>query len=206
MSETIYIKSNDCAEVEYPGVIFSDFLTVYCKDKKIENDIKNMNFYKFDKQGQIVVSILKVIEFLQEKYPSYQIENLGEEDFIIEYKVTSKNEKLKESLSTLFICLVAFFGGGYAIMAYNTDIGAKELFSYISMLFIGNAKQGVMLLSIFYSIGLGLGMVLFFNHIGNRRLSNEPTPLEIQMRLYEKDMGTTIIKDKNRRGESLEVM
>ncbi len=205
MSETIYIKANDCVEVEYPSVIFSDFLTLYCKDKKIENDIKNMNFYRFDKQGQIVVSILKVIEFLQEKYPSYQIENLGEEDFIIEYKITSKNEKLKEVLSTLFICLVAFFGGGYAIMAYNTDIGAKELFSYISMLFIGNAKQGVMLLSIFYSIGLGLGMVLFFNHIGNRRLTSDPTPLEIQMRLYEKDMGTTIIKDKNRRGESLEV-
>ena len=205
MSETIYIKANDCVEVEYPSVIFSDFLTLYCKDKKIENDIKNMNFYRFDKQGQIVVSILKVIEFLQEQYPSYRIENLGEEDFIIEYKITSKNEKLKESLSTLFICLVAFFGGGYAIMAYNTDIGSKELFTYISMLFIGNAKQGVMLLSIFYSIGLGLGMVLFFNHIGNRRLSNEPTPLEIQMRLYEKDMGTTIIKDKNRRGESLEV-
>ena len=204
MNETIYIKATDCTEVEYPGVILSDFLTVYCMDKKIENEIKNMNFYRFDKQGQIVVSILKVIELLQNKYPSYHINNLGEEDFIVEYKVTSKNEKLKESLSTFFISFVAFFGGGYAIMAYNTDLGAKELFTYISMLFIGNARQGVLVLSICYTIGLAIGMVIFFNHIGNRRLSNEPTPLEIQMRLYENDITTTVIKDMSRRKENIE--
>ena len=205
MNETIYIKVPECVETEYPNVIFSDFLTIYCSDKKIENEVKAMHFYTFTKTGQIVVSILKIIEMLKEKYPDMDIENMGEEDFIIEYSIPKKNEKIKEALSVLFICLVAFFGGGYAIMSYNTDVGAKELFVYLSMLFLGNAKQGVMLLSVFYSIGLTLGMILFFNHIGNRKLTKDPTPLEIQMRLYEKDISTTVIKDVSRRQESIDV-
>jgi len=204
MNETIYIKVAECIEVNKPKVIFSDFLTIYCNNKNIENAVKAMHFFTFHKDGQIVVSILKIIEMIQEKYPNIQIENLGEEDFIIEYIVPKKNESLREMISTFFICLVAFFGGGYAIMAYNTDVGAKELFVYLSMMFLGNAKQGVILLSICYSIGLTVGMIIFFNHIGNRKLSRDPTPLEIQMRLYEKDISTTVIKDVSRRKESIE--
>ena len=101
--------------------------------------------------------------------------------------------------------MVAFFGGGYAIMAYNTDIGAKELFTNLSMLFLGNAKTGVVYLVIAYSVGLTIGMILFFNHLGGKKLNSDPTPLEIQMRLYEKDISTTIIKDVSRRGESLDI-
>lgn len=204
MNETIYIKVAECIEVNKPKVSFSDFLTIYCNNKNIENTVKAMHFFTFHKDGQIVVSILKIIEMIQEKYPNIQIDNLGEEDFIIVYTIPKKNETLREMISTFFICLVAFFGGGYAIMAYNTDVGAKELFVNLSMLFLGNAKQGTMLLSICYSIGLTAGMIIFFNHIGNRKLSRDPTPLEIQMRLYEKDISTTIIKDVSRRNESIE--
>ena len=205
MKETIYIKVPYCVEVTEPKVQFSDFLTIYCNDKKIENTVGAMHFHTFEKDGQIVVSILKIIEMIKKKYPEIDIDNLGQEDFIIEYSHPDKHKKLKEILSTFFICLVTFFGGGYAIMAYNTDIGAKELFVYLSMLFLGNAKQGVILLSIFYSIGLTFGMILFFNHIGNRKLTKDPTPLEIQMRLYEKDISTTIIKDVSRKNESIDV-
>ena len=89
-------------------------------------------------------------------------------------------------------------------MAYNTDVGAKELFMNLSMLFLGNPKAGVVCLTIAYSIGLTFGMILFFNHLGGRKLTSDPTPLEVQMRLYEKDISTTIIKDISRRGESLD--
>ncbi len=205
MNDTIYIKVPECIEVTDPKVQFSDFLTIYCKNRKTENAVRAMHFFTFEKDGQIVVSILKIIEMINEKYPDIEIVNLGEDDFIIEYTTKATHKKIKEFLSTMFICLVAFFGGGYAIMAYNTDVGAKELFVYLSMLFLGNAKQGVALLSIFYAIGLTLGIIMFFNHIGNKKLTKDPTPLEIQMRLYEQDISTTVIKDVSRRQESIDV-
>lgn len=137
--------------------------------------------------------------------PEATVENLGEGDLIISYEPLSRFEKLKENLFTFFICLVAFFGGGYAIMAYNTDIGAKELFTYLSMLFLGNPKTGVTYIVIAYAIGLTLGMLLFFNHLGNKKLTEEPTPLEVQMRLYENDISTTVIKNVSRQGSSIDV-
>jgi stage V sporulation protein AA len=90
-------------------------------------------------------------------------------------------------------------------MAYNTDVGAKELFTNLSMLFLGNAKTGTAWITISYSVGLALGMILFFNHLGNKKFDSDPTPLEIQMRLYENDISTSIIKDTSRRGESVDV-
>ena len=96
-------------------------------------------------------------------------------------------------------------GDVYKRQAYNTDVGAKELFTYLSMLFLGNPKSGVLWIAIAYAIGLTAGMLLFFNHLGNKKITSDPTPLEVQMRLYEKDVSTTIIKDVSRRGESLDI-
>lgn len=207
MANTVYIKTPQCVEVDKNNVTIKDFLTIYCDDEKLKDNIQNLPFYTFKKnqREQLVVSILKVIELITKQFPGIEIENLGEGDFILSYEPHSKWEKPRECICTIFICLTAFFGGGYAIMAYNTDVGAKDLFSNLSLLFLGNAKTGVAWITIAYSIGLTVGMILFFNHLGNKKINSDPTPLEIQMRLYEQDISTTIIKDISRRGESMDV-
>ena len=207
MEPVIYIKAPQCIDITDPSVTLGDFLTIYCTDTKIQNKLNNLHFYTFPsgQSAQIVVSVLKVMEMILTRYPDAEIENLGEGDFILSYEPAEPFAKAKEMLFTFFICLVAFFGGGYAIMAYNTDVGARELFTYLSMLFTGNAKSGVLCVAITYAIGLTVGMLLFFNHLGNKKLTKAPTPLEIQMRLYEKDISTTVIKDVSRRGESIDV-
>lgn len=207
MAPVIYIKAPQCIDIENPVVTLGDFLTIYCIDTHIQHQLEHEIFYIFEKtiSSQIVVSILKITEMISQKYPNADIENLGEGDFILSYEPPGRLTKIKESLFTFLICLVAFFGGGYAIMAYNTDIGAKELFTYLSMLFLGNAKSGVLYISISYAIGLTIGMLLFFNHLGNKKLSRTPTPLEIQMRLYEKDISTTVIKEMSQQGKTIDI-
>ena len=207
MRHLIYIKASQCVELTNPSITLKDFLTVYTTDEHTKERILSIPFHTFDNTGkqQLVVSILKIIEIITKEFPNAEIMNIGDEDIILNYSPPQNNERIKECIFTIFICLVAFFGGGYAIMAYNTDAGAKELFTYLSMLFLGNATSGVTCLVITYSIGLTLGMLLFFNHFGNKKLTSDPTPLEIQMRLYENDLSTTIINDASRRGESMDV-
>lgn len=36
-------------------------------------------------------------------------------------------------------------------------------------------------MEIMYAIGLALGIIIFYNHFGGKRLSSDPTPLEVQM-------------------------
>ena len=207
MEETVYIKTPQCVELQHTQVTLKDFLMVYTLNDSLKQQILSLPFYTFqeNQKGQLVFSVLKVIELITKELPDVEIQNIGEEDVILNYTPPEKHAKIKEFLFTFFICLVAFFGGGYAIMAYNTDIGAKELFTYLSMLFLGDATSGVTCLVITYSIGLTIGMILFFNHLGGKKLNADPTPLEIQMRLYENDLSTTIIKDANRRGETMDV-
>lgn len=207
MRTIIYIKSSQHAQLEQPEVKLKDFLTVYTADEKVKNQILSIPFYTFKptEKQQLIVSILKIIEIVTSTFPDTEIINIGEEDIILTYAPPAPNKKTKEYIFTIFICLVAFFGGGYAIMAYNTDAGAKELFTYLSMLFLGNATDGVTCLVITYSIGLTIGMILFFNHFGNKKITKDPTPLEIQMRLYEKDLSTTIISNAERQGEAMDI-
>lgn len=207
MAQIIYIKAPQLVMVQNPNVILEDFLTIYTEDSTLKDRLGKLPFHSFEaaKKGQVVVSVLKIIEIISKLYPDAEINNLGEGDFIISYEPLSKFEKIKENIFTIFICLTAFFGGGYAIMAYNTDVGAKELFTYLSMLFLGNPKTGVTYIVIAYAVGLTFGMLLFFNHLGNKKLTSEPTPLEVQMRLYENDISTTVIKNVSRQGNSIDV-
>ena len=54
------------------------------------------------------------------------------------------------------------------------------------------------MIEIGYSLGLGGGIILFYNHIGKRRITKDPTPIEVEMRLYEKDVNETIIDNATR--------
>ncbi len=207
MKQTIYIKAPQCVEIQHSNIVLGDIITVYTLNQDMKQKIESIQLYSFNenKKTKIIISLLKIIEILSNSFDNIEIQNIGDEDIILIYAPPEKHEKLKEYISTCFICLVAFFGGGYAIMAYNTDAGAKELFSYLSMLFLGNGTSGVTCLVITYSIGLTLGMILFFNHLGNKKLSADPTPLEVQMRLYENDLCTTIIKNSSRNNQSLDI-
>ena len=71
----------------------------------------------------------------------------------------------------------------------------------------GNQKKstGVMILEVSYSVGLILGVTLFFNHFGKRKVTLDPTPIEVQMRLYEDQVETTVIRNASRKESGVDV-
>ena len=56
-----------------------------------------------------------------------------------------------------------------------------------------------------YSVGITVGILVFFNHFGKKRFTVDPTPMEVQMRLYENDIQTTLVEDASRREQELDV-
>lgn len=203
--DSVYIRASESVLVNNHEVLLKDIITIQASDPKLIQQVGNIHVYTFKKDtpAEIIISIMTIINLILKHYPNLEIDNIGEIDVIVKFEPKSKQERLKEIFFTIFLCLVAFIGGGYAIMAYNTDIGAKELFNYLSMLFLGDPKKGTFCLSITYAIGLSTGLIIFFNHLGNKKLTKEPTPLEVQMRLYEQDVYTTMVKDGARRNKNL---
>ena len=57
----------------------------------------------------------------------------------------------------------------------------------------GQTSGHFTVLEITYSIGIGLGVLFFFNHFGHMTITDDPTPMQIQMRLYEENVNWTCL-------------
>ncbi len=100
--------------------------------------------------------------------------------------------------------LISFFGTAFTIMAFHNDIGIHDVFGRLYELIMGQTSNGFTTLEVTYSLGLAVGITLFFNHIGGRRITTDPTPIEVEMRVYEKDVDDTLIETADREGKTID--
>lgn len=205
--DILYIKGDRDVEVSKKSVTLNDILTMECCDRQILNSIKKMRLLQIKKGGQqrFVVSVLKIISLIHERYPDVIVQNLGESDIIITYEEQKQTGKIQHIVKAAFVAVVTFFGAAFSIMAFNNDVDVTRLFSQIYELVTGRETNGFTVLEISYSIGITIGILVFFNHFGKKRFTVDPTPMEVQMRLYENDIQTTLIEDSARKGEEIDV-
>lgn len=206
-NNTLYIKGEQNIEVKNRDVTLGDLVTMECGQQNIVSKLKTIKVMKIPDQGQhrFVISILKIIECIHKEYPNLEIQNLGSPDLIVTYEEQQKKNKLWQGCKVVLITLITFVGAAFAIMTFNNDSGTTELFAKIYELFIGEPKTGFTILELTYSIGLVIGILVFFNHFGKRRFSVDPTPIEVEMRLYENDIQMTLISDYARKGQEMDV-
>jgi len=90
-------------------------------------------------------------------------------------------------------------------MAFNNDVDTVKLFSQIYELVTGQKSDGFTVLELTYCIGIIIGILIFFNHFGKKKFTVDPTPMEVEMRLYENDIQTTLIETYSRKGKEQDV-
>lgn len=205
--KTLYIKGDRDVEVTKPDVTLGDLLSMECTDKLMLAKIKTLKIIRFKKSGKqrCVVSVLKIISCIHEKFPQADVQNLGETDIIVTYEDQKTPALVWHIIKTAFVAAVTFFGAAFSIMAFNNDVDVTKLFGQIYELVTGQEAGGFSILEIAYSVGVAAGILIFFNHFGKKRFTVDPTPMEIQMRLYENDIQTTLIENSERRGEEMDV-
>lgn len=203
----LYLKGEKNAEVTCKDVMLKDILTVECADQTVANRVKVMKILKIPEDGphRVVVSILKVIACIHKEYPGLQIENLGPPDLIVTYEGGEQEKKKLEYVKVGVICLLVFAGAAFSIMSFNNDISITKMFGQIYELITGKESSGFTVLEISYSIGISIGILVFFNHFGKKRFSVDPTPMEVEMRLYENDIESTLVDIYSRKGEEQDV-
>lgn len=215
--EIVYVKAARNSVCLQPQVKLSDVMSVECADPAICAGIKNMTLYSF--QGQKnenpkqkgkkkrveVFSILKVIELITQEYPEVEVVSYGEQDFVVEYIVAPFAPKWLEIVKVVILCIIIFMGSAFTIMAFNNDVSIGEVFDRFYGQFMGVDKPRVSEIEIFYSIGLAAGILVFFNHVGKKKLTLDPTPIQVEMRKYEKDVDTTFIENAGRKGSEEDV-
>lgn len=208
MSEILYLKFEKNTCTYNRTVTLGEAGKMQCADSAIVNRLKTEKLHTFEnvKKGKHscaarkVFSILEVVEKIHGVYPNLEIQNMGEQDFIVEYSTKPKEQPALTFFKVAIVCLICFFGSAFSIMAFNNDVSTVDMFGQFYKLMTGMESDGFTILELTYSLGLSAGIIAFFNHIGGRRLTKEPTPIEVEMRLYEDDVNTTLINTASRNG------
>ena len=99
----------------------------------------------------------------------------------------------------------ASVGAAFAIMTFNNDASVTDVFREIYRMVLGHEGQGFSVLELSYSVGLALGVILFFNHFCAWKVNTDPTPLEVEMRLYEDNISKTVIQNDGRKESGIDV-
>lgn len=194
--DTLYLKIDQNVEVHIEKVYLRDIAQITCSNKSIENRAKALLFPDAVENGpgRYVKSVMEVIECLQKEFPGLDINNIGEADFIITYAKPHRPGNAAAFLKTACVAVLSFFGASFSIMTFNNDVNVNRLFGQVYELFTGQTSDGFTILELMYSIGLGLGILIFFNHFAGKKFTEDPTPLEVQMRTYEDDVNTTVME------------
>ena len=199
MRDTLYIKlKNRLTIAPNETVTLGQIADLYCENQKLLQEVQQIKAYVHrDSEGnRAVIEALDTIKFLKSTYDSLQIEVIGEPHTLIIIEA----EKSRKRPVVFAICwLILFFGSGLAIMNFHSDVNMYDTQVRIVELLTGEVIERPLWFQIPYSIGVGVGMLLFFNHTFKKRKNEEPNPLEVEMYLYQENVNSYVIADEIRR-------
>lgn len=202
MSDTLYIQTDKNMKVTSEHVYLQDIAQLSSNNPAVLNRCKVLRIMTLPKgqYGRYTASAIDLIDLVQKKEEKVDVTHVGEPEFILTYENPTEKNVILSWIKTAAVCLVTFFGTMFSIMTFNTDVDVPKLFEGIYMQFTGQQTNGFTVLEISYSLGIGIGVVFFFNHFGKWKLSHDPTPMEVEMRTYEDEVDTTILELENREG------
>ncbi|MCA1058261.1 stage V sporulation protein AA [Rossellomorea aquimaris] len=200
MEGSLYIRLRHRVQVrEESTVKLGQLAQIIAPEKSVE-DIRNIPIHKVTPSDKniIVVDVMKVIREICKEHPDLDIQTIGPTQSIIEVIY----EKKKVSLPLFIgVWLLLFIGAALAIMNFHEDVSMREVHQRLYHFVTGGVDPHPLLFQVPYSFGLGLGMILFFNHVFRKRLNEEPSPLEVEMFNYQQDLDQYVIMHENKESE-----
>ncbi|MCD7862946.1 MAG: stage V sporulation protein AA [Lachnospiraceae bacterium] len=199
MDKQIYMQLRQHSAVRESRVSLKDLGEVFSNQPQWAARAKAMTVCSLQKPGdRAVFSSLFLIEKIKKEIPDCEVINLGETDMIVEWEV----ERRENIFRLIFVCLILFFGTAFTIMAFHNDVDIRGVFEQVYLLSGAAAPDGAGLLEVSYCIGLFVGITVFFNHLGKRKLKSDPTPVQVSMYTYEQNVNQSILNAADREGEA----
>jgi stage V sporulation protein AA len=152
--------------------------------------------HKIKDGNRVVIDLMQIVQAIREAEPEVIIEPFGDPEVLVIVADTPRKPRFAVLAMTW---LLLFFGSGLAIMNFHTDVSMKDVHIRITELVTGKRTEHPLWFQIPYSLGIGLGMLVFFNHLFRKRFNEEPNPLEVELYMYEENVNAYVIADEMRR-------
>ncbi len=193
----VYIAIPRIAQiVDRQNLIIEDICQVYCVSKSVESKIRNLDIMHIPKRkaDNYTISIMEVIARVlkEEDLKDVTISWIGEKNVLIEYLPTIKKiNKVLEYLLVAFVSSIIFFGSMTALMSFQVETNITKLVEETLKILVGEELKSSKYVSVPYAIGITTGIIVFFNHFGGKKITTDPTPIEIEMLSLDKDVAMT---------------
>jgi|SRR5690625_5158366 len=166
--------------------------TTHPKQEPLENT-PIYHVSKLDNEYVVIDSFI-IINHLNQIYPSFEFQLIGLTETIVHVAGEKKRSSL---LLVCFVWIVLFVGTAMTIINFHYDVSMQDVQQKLHYIFTGEEEEFPLWIQVPYSIGLGIGMVLFLNRWFKKRFNEEPSPLEIEMFNYQKDLDAYIAYHEN---------
>ncbi|MGG5253731.1 stage V sporulation protein AA [Neobacillus sp. SM06] len=197
MEKTIYIRMRNRVQARlYEKVRLEDTAQIIAPEQ-ILPALQNLVVHQVSKQDKniVIIDVMKVIGMITELITETDIQTIGPAQTIIEVIYKKKGVSIP---FFLLIWFLLFFGSAMGIMNFHDDVSMQSVQEKLYTMITGLKNPKPLLFQIPYSIGLGLGMILFFNHVFKKRINEEPSPLEVEMFNYQMDLDSYVIIHENK--------
>lgn len=197
MEESIYLRMFNRIQVSPDSIIKIGELAQIIAPEPILSSIQKKEIYKITEQDKsnVVIDVMKVVAAIKEGNRNVDIQIVGPAQTIIEIVYKKKEVSIPVFL---LIWILLFIGSALAIMNFHEDVSMGAVHQKIYKIVTGHSVKKPLLLQIPYSIGLGFGMIMFFNHLFRKRFNEEPSPLEVEVFNYQQDLDQYVIMNENK--------
>jgi stage V sporulation protein AA len=200
LDKVIYLRMRQRVQVlQHQKVTIGDVAQIVASDEK-EREIKKYIIHEVTPEDKhlIVIDVMRVIGTIQKNNQEIDVQTIGPAQSILEIQM---KQKTLAPVYFVLVWLLLFTGSALAIMNFHEDVSMQLVHQKIYYMITGHYKEQPLLLQVPYSFGLGLGMILFFNHLFRKRLNEEPSPLEVEMFNYQQDLDQYVIVHENKETE-----
>jgi stage V sporulation protein AA len=196
VGRSVYIKMRHRVQVRPKEKITVGDVAVVFTSKEEKEKIESLVIYKVNEKDQniIIIDVMRIIQAISREMENMEIQQVGPTQTIVEVVFERKRASLP---FFIVVWLLLFIGAALAIMNFHEDVSMRAVHQRLFFILTGEQDETPLLLQVPYSIGLGLGMILFFNHVFKKRINEEPSPLEVEMFNYQQDLDRYVIINEN---------
>ncbi len=146
-----------------------------------------------DKIINDVIPALRIINVIYEFDKNIDLTVMGEAEILVDVQGNANENKMFSIIKTALVCFILFLGAGLAIVNFHADVNMDQSLQIIYHMVTGEENHKPLILLIPYSIGIGTGMTVFFNHMLQKKWKKEPSPLQVEMFMYQKNIDDYIL-------------
>jgi stage V sporulation protein AA len=147
-----------------------------------------------EKKKNYLVSVTDIIKAIKKTYPNCTVNNVGAQDTVVQYALEKSHDNPWWKWAKIaFVVVVLLAGSATAIMTFHTDAQVPKVFENYYRIFYGQYENNPWIINIPYAIGMAVGILVFFNHFAGKKITDDPTPIEVEMSLYETEVNETVL-------------